>query len=953
MLLQLIKEKIKEFFDARYLVPYLMLAVVLCVLIWRIFDLQIVRGSDYQEEFTLISKKELRVPGVRGNIYDRNGVLLAYNELAYSVTITDTIESGNGKNEKLNNIIINMIRLIEKNGDELICDFGIYVDEDNNYCFAVEGAQKDRFLADIYGRKSPNDLLYSERIANPDEIMEFLSSDKKFGIGSYASNGEKNTGFFPMMGFTKEEILKIAIVRYQLSLNSFQKYIATTVATDVNEKTVAYIMENSDTLQGVSIVEEAVRRYDHSVYFSQIIGYTGRISPSEYETYSAQSDNYDTSDYVGKTGIEYSCESYLQGVKGSETVFVDKLGRVMESVDEKLPVAGNDIYLTIDADLQMAVYHLLEQKIAGILVSHLVDAKTLEQKGRDRKIPVYDVYAALYGNNVIDLKHMSMPYAGENEKAVYAAFLEKQAAVLERLREEMSSSNTAYQNLSSELKEYESFIISMLSSDNYGVIKASEIDENDETYLAWKVKETISIRDYLMYCISKQWVDTLKLSLSSEYADAEEIYAAIVDYTIERLKYNTDFSKRLYKYMLLQDMINGRQSCMILWEQDVIQADTSTIDALKVGAISAYSFIYDEIENLKITPSQLGLEPCSGSAVINDPNTGEVLALVSYPGYDNNRLANNADSAYLAKLTQDKSKPLWNNATQQRTAPGSCFKPVTSVAGVMEGVITPSSIIKCDGIFTKLDKPHKCWVSPGAHGNLTLSEAIQHSCNCYYYEVGYRLANDGSGYNDHVGIEKIQKYAQMFGLGEKTGIEVTESESQISDRLPVDSAIGQGTHNYTTVALSRYISAVANSGTVYDLSLIHEIRSANDECIYYFMPKIHNTISLDASLWDAIHTGLRKVVEGKHYFKVEGLDAAGKTGTAQEANNKPNHALFIGYAPYNDPKVAIAIRIANGYSSDNAAMTACECLKYYFGINDAEELITGTASDAASTTGGD
>ena len=119
------------------------------------------------------------------------------------------------------------------------------------------------------------------------------------------------------------------------------------------------------------------------------------------------------------------------------------------------------------------------------------------------------------------------------------------------------------------------------------------------------------------------------------------------------------------------------------------------------------------------------------------------------------------------------------------------------------------------------------------------------------------------------------------------------------------------------------------------------------------MPKVHNTISLDDSLWDAIHTGLRKVVEGKYYFKVEGLEAAGKTGTAQEANNKPNHALFIGYAPYNDPKIAIAIRIANGYSSDNAAQTACDCLKYYFDIGNTEDLINGTASDAATTTGGD
>ena len=607
MLLQVIKDKIKDFFDARYLVPYIMLFIILCILIWRIFDLQIVNGADYQENFTLISEKELRTPGVRGNIYDRNGVLLAYNELAYSVTITDTIESGNGKNEKLNNIIINMIRLIEKNGDNVISEFGIYVDEDENFCFAYEGTAHERFLADIYGHAKVNELKYSERSANPDEVMEYLASDKKFGIGSYANNGTKNTAFFPMMGYSRSDILKIAIIRYYLSLNSFQKYISTTVATDVSEKTVAYIMENSDSLSGVSIVEEAVRRYNHAVYFSQIIGYTGRISQSEYDAYSAESDNYDTDDYVGKTGIEYSMESKLQGKKGSETVFVDKLGRVMESKDISLPVAGDDVYLTIDAELQMAAYRLLEQKIAGILVSHLENAKTIEQKGRGRQIPVYDVYSALYGNSVIDLKHLSAPYAGESEKEVYSQFLIKQASVLERINEEMSSSKTAYKDLPPELKEYESYIISMLSSNDHGIIKRDEIDDSDKTYIDWKIKEVISIKDFLLYCISQQWIDTAKLSLTSQYADAEEIYGAIVSYTLDKLKNNTEFSKKLYKYMLQQDMINGRQTCLILWEQDVIQVDSQTVNALKVGAISAYSFIYDQIENLKITPSQLGL----------------------------------------------------------------------------------------------------------------------------------------------------------------------------------------------------------------------------------------------------------------------------------------------------------------------------------------------------------
>ena len=270
-MLTYLREKLFRFYTSRYLVPYLLLIIVFCVLLGRVFMLQIVQGEDYMDNFTLSIEKELSLPGTRGNIYDRNGVLLAYNELAYSVTITDTIESGSGKNEKLNGIILDMVRMVEANGDQVLNDFGIYLDEDGNYAFAYEGTQRLRFLADIYGRAMIGDLLYAERTSTPDDVMNYLAGSKKFGIGSYAHGGNK-AGFFPMMGYSKEEILQIAIIRYHLSLNSFQKYIATTVATDVSDRTVAVIMENSDTLQGVSVVQDTMRRYNHAVYFSPIIG---------------------------------------------------------------------------------------------------------------------------------------------------------------------------------------------------------------------------------------------------------------------------------------------------------------------------------------------------------------------------------------------------------------------------------------------------------------------------------------------------------------------------------------------------------------------------------------------------------------------------------------------------------------------------------------------------------
>ena len=124
-MLTYLREKLFRFYTSRYLVPYLLLIIVFCVLLGRVFKLQIVQGEDYMDNFTLSIEKELSLPGTRGNIYDRNGVLLAYNELAYSVTITDTIESGSGKNEKLNGIILDMVRMVEANGDQVLNDFGI------------------------------------------------------------------------------------------------------------------------------------------------------------------------------------------------------------------------------------------------------------------------------------------------------------------------------------------------------------------------------------------------------------------------------------------------------------------------------------------------------------------------------------------------------------------------------------------------------------------------------------------------------------------------------------------------------------------------------------------------------------------------------------------------------------------------------------------------------------
>lgn len=158
-------------------------------------------------------------------------------------------------------------------------------------------------------------------------------------------------------------------MRYAMALNAYQQYIDTVLASDVSDETAAAIMENKDVLTGVDISEDSIRKYTDGMYFASIIGYTGQISQDEYDALDKdEKKKYSLSDIVGKAGIEQSMDNVLQGTKGEKTVYVDNLGRVTDTVSRKDPEAGNDVYLTIDKNLQESTYKLLEEKIAGIVL---------------------------------------------------------------------------------------------------------------------------------------------------------------------------------------------------------------------------------------------------------------------------------------------------------------------------------------------------------------------------------------------------------------------------------------------------------------------------------------------------------------------------------------------------------------------------------------------------------
>ena len=961
-----IKRFIKKIRIKRTTILVVVFVLMSGILVKQLFELQIIQGQDYISKFESRITKKRAINSTRGNIFDRNGEELASNVLAYSVTFEDngTYDTTRQKNLTLNGVAYRVLKILEHNGDSISRDFHIVLDHSGNYVFDVdEGFTLDRFRADIYGQALIDNLTEKQKSAPADEMMEYLTGKSGFSIALYGEDAytkEELEAYDLPEELSKQEILDLAIMRYELSTNSFKKYMAVTIATNVSEQSVAAIKENQTELQGIDIVEDSVRKYIDDPSLGPILGYTGRASSEELTELRKKNPEYTNDAIVGKVGIEKYMETTLQGTDGEETVTVDNLGKVLKIDDSTRvePVAGNDVYLTVDSKWQSAIYQILKQRVAGILLSKIEATKTYDYSVNDAaqiKIPIYDVYNALISNSVIDIRKFSEDTASDTEKNLYAKFQQKQQQVFDIITNRLTEENPpALKDENDQVQEYLTYICNDLLRDTLGVISKNAIDTADATYKAWSQDESISLKDYLTYATGQNWIDISKISSEGEYLDSEEAYKALTDYIITYLKTDNSFSKLLYKYMLQEDTISGREICLVLYDQEILSKDDGMYDSLASGAMTAYDFMVNKIYNLEIEPAQLALEPCSASAVITDVKTGDVLACVSYPGYNNNLLVNDMDTDYYAKLSIDQSSPFFNKATQQTTAPGSTFKILSTIAGMSEGVIDDSTYIECTGSFDLVTPPINCWNING-HGPIEIREAIEQSCNSYFNMVGFKLGQDGEGnFSENRSLAVLQKYASLIGLDKKTGIEITESSPHVSDSLAVPSYIGQGTNAYTTSQLARYATAIATSGTVYDLTLLGKLTDSRGNILKEYEPDVINTLDVDSSVWADIHDGMYRVVQTHKQFDGLGMDVSGKTGTAEvDGVYHPNHGMFVGYAPSTDPQYAIAVRIENGYASGNACLAAADIFKYIFELTDEGSILTGVASSDTSDTSND
>ncbi|MCF2662100.1 penicillin-binding transpeptidase domain-containing protein [Pseudoflavonifractor phocaeensis] len=342
-------------------------------------------------------------------------------------------------------------------------------------------------------------------------------------------------------------------------------------------------------------------------------------------------------------------------------------------------------------------------------------------------------------------------------------------------------------------------------------------------------------------------------------------------------------------------------------------------------------------------PNLVSKEVEGAACVVLDVKNSDVLACGSYPTFD---LA--SYGADYNKHLENPLKPLFNRALQGTYAPGSTFKMVTAVAGLEEGIVTPTTQIRDEGQYTYYGTPPypKCWIyrqKGGTHGLQNVSQAIENSCNYYFFEVGRQL-----------GIERITDYAGRFGLGQKTGIELDEKAGIMAGPAYTESlggtwyegstlsvAIGQESSQFTPIQLANYIATLVNGGTRNATHLLKEVKSSDfSQILYTYEPQVLSTIDIQSKNLEAVKKGmLALTTEGsvRRYFQDLPFRVGAKTGSAQISTQTESNAVFVCFAPYDDPEIAVAMVVEHGGSGSELGAMAADILDYYFSAQETRD----------------
>ena len=647
------------------------------------------------------------------------------------------------------------------------------------------------------------------------------------------------------------------MVRSELYKKRFSKFIPITLAYDVSQKTIGSIEENNPDFIGIYTDVEAIRNYPGGKLFSHILGYIRGINSEELEEYKNKGyKDYTLNDIVGKEGLEKSFEVHLNGKDGKTSYEVDNLGRKIKENKELSvsPIPGNDIFLTLDANLQEVAYNALETTLKDVIINRLLG------KNKHINYQSKDIYASIVRSNNLDMKKI------------------------------MNSDPNTSQDI---LKKY-------VLSKNKNNIK--DLDE----------------------------------------------------------------ARKILSDGIKENLVSQTNVVLAMFEQGIITADENYITRVKVKNISPLQVLIDKLNSLEITPHMTGMlsAPASGSVIVNDIHSGDILVSVSYPSYDNNKLVNTFDNEYYTKINTDPTGPMLNRPFTEPRAPGSTFKLIPAIAALESGLINPNTNIYDKGTFTEAGKPYaRCWIGGGngSHGQVNVAKSLEVSCNYFYYDISYRM-----------GIGILNHYMKAFGLNDRSGVEIYELyDSSYMQNYPtkisspeykryitslrnpdtnesdlawtagntIRTAIGQDFNNYTAAILTKYIATVVNGGNRYSLHFLNKIVDSKGNIVKEYIPILENKVNISQENLDAVLKGMYQVTSGpsgtlRNDFRNFPVKVGAKSGTAQESSKLNNHNVFTGFAPYDSPQIAITVFIPYGDDSYSPAPKITKkIIEEYMGLN--------------------
>ncbi len=781
----------------------------------------------------------------------------------------------------------------------------------------MEGKARLRFLRDCFG------------VATVDELTDEQKSISSQGLADYLTENY----MIETADLSSEELIEMFYLRVNMTANSYSRYRTFTIANEVNDETMAALLEASNELIGVTVDENYVRRYNEAKYYSGIIGYTGPVSSEQLEELQKRNPEYDMNDVVGKGGIEETYEETISGHKGIKKVYLDNVGHITEVISSTESVAGHDIYLTIDTQLQKKLYEVIENKLTDIILEYLRDSgPKFEYTAEGVMDKIYilmpEVYSAFITNNLVSLSSLNNP-TSDLEKSIHSVFERGQKDVTDWLVGEMRGEGTPYESLETYQKEYVWRAFEILMSE--GIIDSSVLYLENDTVDKWNNGGNISFREFVEYCISAGYVNYDFYS-DAAYAETEDLYNAIADRTAELVKDDRTFTINIYKRLCEDGSISGVEMCSLLYDQGYLSKDDDLYASLVSGNMTGKGFIENALREKILTPGELGVHPSSGGGIITDPYTGELLACVSYPGYDNNRLTGDMDTSYYAGLQFNAAAPMLNWATQAKCAPGSIFKLCTAITSLDTGVADANTEVYCEGLYKDVVPSPRCWIFPGMHGTESMATAIRDSCNVFFYTMGNRIASSRDGvYDSDYGTDKLAEYATRLGLATKSGIEIPEAEPKTSDTNAIASAIGQGTASFSCVNIARYVSTIVTDGECHNSNIIMKITDHDGNIITEHEDKVVSDMDdVAQEHWDTVKYGMHLATDTYPALEGDPYGIACKTGTSQPSIYEPDNATFVSFAPYYDPEITLSIEIPFGYNSIYNTEMAKVFYQYYF-----------------------